>query len=168
MFPFLFLPIIPLAILGGFLYGPVLGTLYSAISCTLGGSFAFLLSRHYFKDWVIQKSPGRVAVIQSYIKKNAWQFIALSRVTPIFPFNIQNYLFGVTDVKLKTFFFCTLFSIIPGLFLYGYIGYLGRQSFNTGELAKYQIAIFLVVCAFIFGSLFLKKFRTPSKIEENL
>lgn len=143
--PVFFLPITPLSITAGVLFGPIWGTIYTVFGATAGGTLAFLTSRYLIKDWIDQKTPGRVAIVKEKIKQEGWQFVALSRITPIFPFNVQNYIFGVTDIDLKTFFFTSLISLIPGSFVYVYIGYAGKSLFGEDEYSQLKIASALII-----------------------
>ncbi|EKE04559.1 MAG: hypothetical protein ACD_20C00050G0005 [uncultured bacterium] len=147
--PTFFVPITPLSVTAGILFGPVWGTVYTVLGATFGASVAFLASRYLVKDWADRKSPTKVVMVQELVKKEGWKFIAIARITPIFPFNIQNYIFGVTDISFKLFFWTTLFSIIPGSFTYVYLGYAGKEVFADGKGALPQI-----IAAVIFLLLF--------------
>ena len=145
--PTFFIPITPLSITAGVFFGPLWGTIYTLIGSTIGGCLAFLASRYLFKDWIDQKTPTRVAIFQEKIRQEGWKFLAISRVTPIFPFNVQNYIFGLTDINIRTFFWVSLYSLIPGSFTYVYIGYAGKSLFR-GEKDMFLnlgIAVILIL-----------------------
>ncbi|MFA6988570.1 MAG: TVP38/TMEM64 family protein [Candidatus Gastranaerophilaceae bacterium] len=162
--PTFFIPITPLSITAGIFFGPIWGTIYTIIGSTLGGCVAFMVSRYLLKDWVDQKTPTRVAIFREKITKEGWKFLALSRITPIFPFNVQNYIFGLTDIKIKTFFLVSLYSLIPGSFTYVYLGYAGK-SLLKGEKGMFLNVTIAVMLLLIFTflpkilSYFNKKIR---------
>jgi uncharacterized membrane protein YdjX (TVP38/TMEM64 family) len=143
--PTFFIPITPLSITAGILFGPILGTVYTVIGATFGGCIAFLVSRYLLKDWVDKKTPSRVAIFREKITKEGWKFLAISRITPIFPFNVQNYIFGLTDIQIKTFFLVSLYSLIPGSFTYVYLGYAGKSLFKGDEKMFFNMAIAAVL-----------------------
>lgn len=142
--PVVFIPIIPLSITGGILFGPLMGTIYTVIGSTLGASAAFMVSRYIAKDWIDQKSHTTVKMVQTRIKDHGWKFIALSRINPLFPFNLQNYAFGITEIPFKTFFITTLLSMIPGAIAYVYLGYTGLQILADGYSIFIKIAVSLL------------------------
>ena len=109
--PIIFLPVTLLSIAAGVLFGPVIGTIYSLIGATIGSTLSFLISRYLLKDWVDKKSHQKVIMFQDLIKKEHWKFIVLLRISPFLPFNIQNYILGLTDISMKSFFIATFFSL---------------------------------------------------------
>lgn len=102
--PVFFIPITPLSVTAGILFGLWYGTFLTTIGASIGACIAFLVSRYLMKEWVDHKSPARVMLVQEKVQKEGWKFIAISRVTPIFPFNVQNYVFGLTNISFKTFY----------------------------------------------------------------
>jgi uncharacterized membrane protein YdjX (TVP38/TMEM64 family) len=110
---------------GGFIFGAIWGSIYVLIAATLGATFAFLIGRYLSRDWVRQqldKYP-KFKAIEAAVSKEGLKVVLLTRLSPVFPFNLLNYAFGVTGVSLKDY---TLGSIgmIPGTILYVYIGSL--------------------------------------------
>ena len=104
------------------------------------------------KEWFDKKSSARVGFIKEKVSKEGWKFLAISRITPIFPFNFQNYIFGVTDIPLRVFFITSLVSLIPGSFAYVYLGYAGKNAVTGGHdfIAKIGFAVvFLCIVAML-------------------
>jgi uncharacterized membrane protein YdjX (TVP38/TMEM64 family) len=166
--PTFFIPITPLSVTAGVLFGPVLGTLYTTIGSTIGGCIAFLVSRHILKDWVDKKTPARVSIFKEKFQKEGWKFIAISRITPVFPFNVQNYIFGLTEIDLKTFFLVSLFSLIPGSFVYVYLGFAGKSLFKDEKnmVINAAIAVF-VFMLFLFLPQIIKQISKQFAKNEN-
>ena len=150
--PTFFIPITPLSITAGVLFGPFWGTVFTVLGSTLGGCLALLVSRYLMKDWVDKRSHARVILVQEKVKKEGWKFVAFSRIMPLFPFNVQNYIFGLTSISLKTFFFSSLISLIPGSFAYVYLGYAGKNALQSGSSDAYLklVAVFLVFIIIAF------------------
>ena len=158
--PIFFMPITPLAVIGGILFGPFWGLLYTLIGVNLGACTTFIISRYLMKDWVDRKSPARVQLIQQKIEKEGWKFVALARITPIFPFNVQNYIFGVTNISLKSFLLASMISLIPGTFAYVYLGYAGKNAVNGGADLYWKLSfaiVFLLLISFL--PFIIKKFK---------
>jgi uncharacterized membrane protein YdjX (TVP38/TMEM64 family) len=115
---------------GGFIFGAVWGSVYVLIAATLGATFAFLIGRYLSRDWVRQqldKYP-KFKAIEAAVSKEGLKVVLLTRLSPVFPFNLLNYAFGVTGVSLKDYVLGSI-GMIPGTILYVYVGSL------VGDLA---------------------------------
>jgi uncharacterized membrane protein YdjX (TVP38/TMEM64 family) len=124
----LFVPGSILTMKGGCLFGIFWGTVYVLIAATLGATWAFLLGRYLSRDWVcrqIGKNP-KFQAIDRAVGKEGWKIVLLTRLSPIFPFNLLNYAFGVTQVSLKDYILGSL-GMIPGTVMYVYIGSLASD-----------------------------------------
>ncbi|MHC5742744.1 MAG: TVP38/TMEM64 family protein [Nostoc sp.] len=121
----LFIPGSLLTLKGGCLFGVFWGSIYVLIAATIGATLAFLIGRYLSRDWVsrqIEKHP-KFKAIDLAVAKEGWKIVLLTRLSPIFPFNLLNYAFGVTQVSLKDYILGS-FGIIPGTVMYVYIGSL--------------------------------------------
>ncbi|MEB3177824.1 MAG: TVP38/TMEM64 family protein [Nostocaceae cyanobacterium] len=126
----LFVPGSILTIKGGCLFGVFWGSLYVVIAAIIGATGAFLIGRYLSRDWVSQqigKNP-KFQAIDTAVAKDGWKIVLLTRLSPIFPFNLLNYAFGVTQVSLKDYLLGSI-GIVPGSIMYVYIGSL------VGDLA---------------------------------
>lgn len=141
--PVIFIPITPMSILGGALFGQYWGTFFSVSGATLGAGISFLISRYILNDYVQSKLPVQMISLQNNIKKLGWKFICLARITPFIPFNLQNYFFGVSKIKFSTFMWASFLSLIPGTFLYTYIGDKGTNLLNGNRQVLINIIISL-------------------------
>ncbi len=101
----LFVPGSLLTVKGGCLFGIVWGSVYVLIAATLGAIWAFLLGRYLSRDWVCQKigKNSQFQAIDRAVMQEGWKIVLLTRLSPIFPFNLLNYAFGVTQVSLKDY-----------------------------------------------------------------
>ncbi len=121
----LFVPGSLLTLKGGCLFGVFWGSVYVLIAATIGATLAFLIGRYLSRDWVtrqMDKHP-KFKAIDLAVAKEGWKIVLLTRLSPIFPFNLLNYAFGVTQVSLKDYILGSL-GIIPGTVMYVYIGSL--------------------------------------------
>ncbi|MBD2682243.1 MULTISPECIES: TVP38/TMEM64 family protein [Nostoc] len=121
----LFIPGSLLTLKGGCLFGVFWGSIYVLIAAIIGATLAFLIGRHLSRNWICQqmdKHP-KFKAIDLAVAKEGWKIVLLTRLSPIFPFNLLNYAFGVTQVSLKDYILGS-FGIIPGTVMYVYIGSL--------------------------------------------
>ena len=124
----LILPASWLSLLSGFLYGSYLGSLIVFISASIGASVAFFLSKSFFSKKLknfISRYP-KLSVMEKVVEKGGLKLIFLARLSPIFPFSILNYFFGLNNIKFRDFTL-GLIGIIPGTFLYCSIGSLAKS-----------------------------------------
>lgn len=130
----LFLPGAILTIGAGALFGLLWGTVYVSIGSVLGATAAFLVARHLARDWVVGKIRGnpKFAAISAAVGKNGWKIVGLTRLSPVFPFNLLNYAFGVTEVRLRDYVLASWIGMAPGTVLYVYIGSLAGDLATLG------------------------------------
>ncbi|MBW4613494.1 MAG: TVP38/TMEM64 family protein [Desmonostoc vinosum HA7617-LM4] len=121
----LFIPGSLLTLKGGCLFGVFWGSVYVLIAAIIGATLAFLIGRYLSRDWVcrqIDKHP-KFKAINLAVTKEGWKIVLLTRLSPIFPFNLLNYAFGVTQVSLRDYILGSI-GIVPGTVMYVYIGSL--------------------------------------------
>jgi len=127
----LFLPGSILTLGAGVVFGLAKGSAICSVSSTLGATCAFLVGRYVARGWVetkIDRNPKFKAVDEA-VAREGWKIVGLSRLSPIFPFNLLNYAYGVTKVSLRDYFFASWIGMLPGTVMYVYIGTL------AGDLA---------------------------------
>ncbi len=112
--PALFLPGLPITIVGGILFGPFWGVIYTITSATAGACLAFLISRYIARDWIEKKlrSP-RWRKLDDGVEKHGWKIVAFTRLIPLFPFNLLNYAFGLTKIKFSHYAITTFICMLP-------------------------------------------------------
>ncbi len=118
----------------GLVYGLFLGSLYVAIGATLGAIAAFLIGRYIARDWVSRRieTNANWKAIDQAVAKEGLKIVILTRLSPIFPFTLLNYAFGVTQVSLKDYAIGCL-GMIPGIIMYVYIGSLAGNLATLGK-----------------------------------
>ncbi|MCF6150313.1 MAG: TVP38/TMEM64 family protein [Candidatus Kuenenia sp.] len=129
----LFLPGSVLTIAGGVLFGPVWGTFYSLTGATIGAIMSFLIARYLASEFVARKTGGRLRKLIEGVEAEGWRFVALVRLTPLFPFNLMNYALGLTRIRLLYYIVTSYFCMLPGAVAYTYLGYAGRNAAAGGE-----------------------------------
>ena len=123
----------PLSIAAGFVYGfwalPIV-----LVAATGAATLSFLAARYVLRDrvraWLIERP--RLLAIDRAVGEEGWKIVALLRLSPAVPFNLQNYLFGATAVPLSHYVAATGIGIVPGSLVYVYLGVLGRAARHGG------------------------------------
>lgn len=157
-----FIPGFLLTLGAGFLFGMIRGTVYVSIASILGATSAFLIGRYLARGWVSKRIEGssKFKAIDEAVEREGWKIVGLTRLSPVFPFNLLNYAYGVTRVSLKSYFLASWIGMLPGTVLYVYIGslagdlaQLGAQSrsrtpaewalYGTGLLATLAVTFFI-------------------------
>ncbi|WP_198009884.1 TVP38/TMEM64 family protein [Legionella tunisiensis] len=111
-----------LTLTGGFLFGIFWGALYVIISATIGATLLFLAVHSALGEWLSQKTTQWITKMREGFHKNAFSYLIILRLIPIFPFWAVNIVSGLLKVKPKTFIMATFIGIIPGTFIYAMIG----------------------------------------------
>jgi uncharacterized membrane protein YdjX (TVP38/TMEM64 family) len=157
------IPAIPLTMAGGIFLGLVWGTVWSVIAATIGAIAAFGVSRYLLRNWS-QKTLGRQRIFRKFNRATAQkplQFVLFVRLAPIFPFNLSNFLFGLTAIGFKSYTIGTFLGIIPGTFTYTWLGVSGKQAIEGSD----RFSIFLALA--IAGGLCVLPSITRKKLHWN-
>jgi len=117
----------------GVVFGLVLGSFYVFIGATIGATVAFLVGRYLARGWVAEKIQGnsKFQAIDEAVGKEGLKIVLLTRLSPVFPFNLLNYAYGVTGVSLKDYLLGSA-GMIPGTIMYVYIGSLAGNLATIG------------------------------------
>lgn len=130
----LFLPGSILTLGAGAVFGLAKGFIIVSISSTLGATCAFLVGRYLARGWVetkIEGNPGFKAIDEA-VAREGWKIVGLTRLSPIFPFVLLNYAYGITKVSLRDYFFASWIGMIPGTVMYVYIGAVAGDLATLG------------------------------------
>ncbi|PSN17808.1 TVP38/TMEM64 family protein [filamentous cyanobacterium CCP5] len=132
-----------LVVAGGVLFGVVWGTVWSVVGATLGAIAAFAIARYGLREqcrrWF--KHQTILNQIDHHLQRQAFWYVLAVRFAPISPFNLINFLFGLTSVRLKTYVLGTSVGIIPGTAAYTWIGAAGFNAFKRGEWLPLILAL---------------------------
>ena len=116
--PSLFLPGMPMTVAAGLAFGPFYGTIFAITGATIGASLAFLVARYFAREQVANLLSKHLAAIDDGVKKKGWVFVAITRLIPIFPFNMLNYAFGLTSIKFSHYVIASFLFMLPGTTAY--------------------------------------------------
>lgn len=154
-----FLPGLPITVLSGIVFGPVWGVVYVWISATVGVSLAFLVARYVARglveNWVSGNDQFRR--IDEKVEQEGWRILMFTRLVPIFPFNLQNYAYGLTKIKFHTYVLVSSIFMLPGTIAYVQIG--GALVSGEGNLDKTLIYLSIAGVLIVLVSLIPKFLR---------
>jgi uncharacterized membrane protein YdjX (TVP38/TMEM64 family) len=147
----LFLPGLLLTIAGGLIFGAAWGTVWTTVGANLGAVAAFLIGRYVARgavENVVAKNHGLRAIDEG-VRRQGWRMLMITRLVPIFPFNIQNYVYGLTDIPLKTYVLVTLPCMLPATIAYSF----AAGSVRTGDLGRTLWYLAVAALCFVVLSL---------------
>lgn len=153
------LPGVTFAILSGAVFGPIVGTLVCVFATTIGAVLSFLVGRFFLKDSLKEK-----IIKNKYIKKYLFDetgkndiiILMITRLVPLFPFNLQNFAYGVMDMKLSTYSIGTFIFIIPGTAMYTFAT-AGIVDSNN-RLLYIVAALVISVCTVLLSKYLKRKY----------
>lgn len=130
---FLALPGVTFAILAGLLFGPILGTICCSVATTMGAVLAFAAGRFFLKDSIrpmVIKNRYLNKWLFDTAGKNQLFILIITRLVPVFPYNLQNFAYGITDIKFSTYMIGSLVFMLPGTAMYtvGTAGLADREN----------------------------------------
>ena len=131
----LLVPASALTIASGAVFGPIVGTITASIASNLGAALALLIGRYLARDLVAQRLQGspKFEAIDRAVGEGGWRVVALLRLSPLVPFNVQNYVYGITRIGFWPCVLASWAAMLPGTFLYVYLGHVGRAGIEAAS-----------------------------------
>jgi uncharacterized membrane protein YdjX (TVP38/TMEM64 family) len=125
----------------GALFGVGWGFLVVMASALSSATTAFLLARHVLRDRLRRRFAHHevLQAVDKSVRKEGWKVVVLLRLSPIVPFGIQGYFFGVTSVRLAHFAAATAIGIVPATLVYLVLGATSRDALGEGGGAKWAL-----------------------------
>ncbi len=153
-----FLPGLPVTVLSGVAFGPVLGVVYAWIGSVIAVSLAFLTARYVARDlvenWISENVQFKK--IDEKVEQEGWRILMFTRLVPLFPFNLQNYAYGLTKIRFTTYVLVSSIFMLPGTIAYVQIG--GALVSGEGNLRKTLIYLSLAGILILLVSLIPRLF----------
>ena len=148
-----FLPGTPVTVLAGFVFGPLWGVLYASIASIISVACTFLIARYVARDlvegWV--KGNAQFQKIDEQVEEQGWRILMFTRLVPIFPFNLQNYAYGLTKIRFSTFVLTSAIFMLPGTIALVLLG----GAFVSGEGNFLKTALYLGIAGVVMFALSL-------------
>jgi uncharacterized membrane protein YdjX (TVP38/TMEM64 family) len=143
-----------LTIFGGFLFGWLQGALLVALAATLGATGLFLAARSAFGDVLRSKVGGVAKAMAEGFERDAFSYLLVLRLAPVFPFFIVNIVPALFKVPLKTYVAATLLGILPGTFAYAFLGQGVGSALDSAAQAGEQLSVGDLVTPQLIGAFF--------------
>ena len=133
-----FLPGSVLTLGAGAAFGLWKGFVLVSIGSTVGSSAAFLIGRYLLRDRVARKLQAfpSFAAVAGAVGTEGWKVVLLTRLSPVLPFNLLNYAYGLTTVGFGEYALASWIGMIPGTFLYVYLGAAAGEAARGGPRAR--------------------------------
>lgn len=114
------LPGLAFTITGAALFGSLTGVILVSIASTVGAGFAFLIARYVARERMVRRFSGNETFrkLDRMTKEHGAVVVAITRLVPLFPFNLLNYGFGLTGIPFRTYLFWSWLCMLPGTVLY--------------------------------------------------
>lgn len=140
-----------ITVIAGVLFGSVLGTVVASVGSTVGASLAFLISRHIARESVAQRFAAneKFVHLDQLTQKHGAIIVAITRLIPIFPFNLLNYGFGLTLVPFRTYVFWSWICMLPGTVLFVVGSDALASGISQGRIPWTLVVILAVTVALI-------------------
>lgn len=139
----LFVPGAILTLGAGYLFGIGWGLVIVSLAATTTAALAFLIARYAARDRVekLARKNEKFAAVDRAIGKNGWKVVALLRLSPLIPFSLSNYLYGLTSVRFLPFVVASWAGMLPGSLLYVALGAAGKNVGEKGERSPWEWAL---------------------------
>ncbi|MBU1693220.1 MAG: TVP38/TMEM64 family protein [Verrucomicrobia bacterium] len=160
-----FAPSIPFILPAAF-FGVVKGTLYASIGLTIGASLSFLAARHTMRPLVERRIRGSKLFqrIDEGVRRDGWHMVMITRLVPVFPFNVQNYAYGLTGIGFWTYTLVSWVSMLPAIVTYVFVG--GSLITGRGDIGRTLLYLFVGATGFallVFLPRYVKrKYHVPA------
>ena len=120
----LFVPGSLLTLGAGFVFGLATGTVIVSLGSAAGAAAAFIVARRVAHDWVARRVARQptLAAIGRAVETDGFKIVLLTRLSPVFPFNLLNYAYGLTSVPFSTYVVASWIGMLPGTIMYVYLG----------------------------------------------
>jgi uncharacterized membrane protein YdjX (TVP38/TMEM64 family) len=142
-----------LTMAAGFAYGPIGGLLVASPASVLAATTAFVLGRTALRGLFRKKiaASPKTRALDRAIGHNSFKLILLLRLSPVIPFNLLNYILGVSDVAVGRYIIASFVGMLPGTWLYVYLGSLATTAagLTHAEAARGPARLALTIAGLI-------------------
>ncbi|MDK7187625.1 TVP38/TMEM64 family protein [Facklamia hominis] len=168
--PIGFFPVPFLAFAGGMGYGLIEGSILTFVGAALNLTFMFFMSRYLFREglqsFLYRKYPKSKEILAA--DRSRLNFVlALARLMPVIPYNIENYAFGLTDIPFWDYLWVSLVFILPGTFIYVNVGDKALEPGDSSFVISLVLLAVLVVGTTFLGKYLKQPKKDSVKKEEN-
>ena len=160
-------PASALTLAAGAIFGPLLGFIIVSIASTTSAALSLLIGRYLAREKVeaLAKNSPKFQAVDRAVAKGGWKIVAMLRLSPAIPFNLQNYFYGLTSIPFWKCVLTSWLAMMPGTFLYVYLGYIGKSavsdassgSADAGRWALLAVGLLATVAVTVYLTKLAKK-----------
>ena len=163
-----FVPGLAMTVLAGVVFGPLWGTLYASIASTVGACLAFLIARYAARDLVAEwlATSSALARLDRATARHGFRLVMITRLVPIFPFNLQNYAYGVTGIGFAAYALTSWLCMLPATVAFTVAG--GALGEGGWDLWRTLPWLALAAAVLILLSLLSRWLRGKSRVLDDL
>ncbi len=155
-----------MSLMGGFFFGPLWGTLFINAGATTGAFCIFLAARYILGREIQGKYSEKLAKFNREIDENGKNYMLTLRLLPVFPFFLINLLAGFTRIPAGTFIWTTSLGIIPGSFVFAYLGYTGANAGPEGSFGLQVITALTLLGLLSLVPVLVKRLKRAKHIDK--
>jgi uncharacterized membrane protein YdjX (TVP38/TMEM64 family) len=147
------IPATPFGIIAGIMFGSVIGIILIVIGASIGSAVTFLIARYFARNAVskwLENNP-RFQRLDDLIENHGTIIVIITRLVPLFPFNILNYGFGLTKIPFKTYILWSTIGMIPGTVVFVGGSDAIYQSLTTGRIPLELTILIISMILLIIG-----------------
>ena len=151
--PVFFVPGWIITIGGGLAFGAVWGTVLTVIGATIGATLAFFVARTMGRDFVARVLKEKFKTLNTLDEQAAthgFQVIFYLRLIPLVPFNVLDYVAGISKVGTRDYILGTFLGIIPGTFAYVYLGSALTNIYSWQFAGAVGLLVLLAVAPMLY------------------
>lgn len=135
-----------LTVAGGFLFGPLLGTVLAVVAATIGSTAFFLIARTSLGSLLSERAGPRLQNIRAGFRAEGMSYLLFLRLVPVFPFWLVNLAAAIFGMRLAPYVIATAVGIVPGTFVYAYFGSgLDAALTEGGPLVPWSLLVALAL-----------------------
>lgn len=151
-----------LVIVAGLVYGPIKGSIIALVSATIASVVCFVLARYLGREAISNRFKNNKVFqgVEEGLEKYGLEFLIITRLVPLFPYTLQNYAYGLTNMQLSKFAIISFLTMIPGTLMYVLLG----SSIGNDGLNFYVVALSALIAIILI--FIMKKVKNRYKIKE--
>ncbi|MFO8040530.1 MAG: TVP38/TMEM64 family protein [Sodalinema sp.] len=157
----LLLPSTPLNLMGGALFGVVLGTVWSSLGAILAAMIAFGFSRTVGREAIARRMGQGWQALDAELQQGGVFYLFAIRLLPIIPYGVVNFAAGLSGIRVRDYLFGTLLGTVPGILPIVMLGSSGRQALETGDLWPVFGALTLTGMLVVGATIYRRRRRPP-------
>jgi len=144
---------------GGAIYGLPMGFALVSAGSTLGATLTFIIGRYVARDYIAKKiaTNQKFKAMDDAVAQQGWKIVLLTRLTPLMPFSMQNYGYGLTKVPLLQYMLASWIGMMPGTVLYVYIGTVSGQAAEGGASTAQWVMRGIALAATVVVTIFITR-----------